>query len=232
MRDTKVIDHLRSPVSILPSANRGPSTALAALRRFVRPRALVERCELCGLALPAEHPHLVELSKQRLACACAACAILFDNQSGARYRRVPRRVRYLADFRLDEVQWDGLKLPINLAFFFNSGAAGKMLVYYPSPAGPTESLLDFESWAEIERANPVLIEMEPDVEALLVNRIGEAREYYLAPIDECYKLIGLIRSNWRGLSGGTEVWAEIERFFASLKERAAHANRGAKKDAC
>ena len=44
--------------------------------------------------------------------------------------------------------------------------------------------------------------MEDDVEALLVNRIGHARgfsnpEYYLAPIDECFKLVGLIRSRWQ-----------------------------------
>lgn len=225
MRDTEVINRLRSPVSSSPSANLRPSNALAALRRFVRPRAAAERCELCGLALPAEHPHLVELSNQHIACACAACAVLFDNQSAARYRRVPRRVRHLADFRLDEAQWAGLTLPVNLAFFFHCSAAGKTLVYYPSPAGPTESPLDLESWAEIARANPVLNEMEPDVEALLVNRIGEAREYYLAPIDECYKLIGLIRANWRGLSGGAEVWAEIGQFFTGLKERATAVRR-------
>jgi hypothetical protein len=66
--------------------------------------------------------------------------------------------------------------------------------------------------------------MEEDVAALLVNRIGHSRgaapaEYYLAPIDECYKLVGLIRTHWRGLSGGTEVWREIGGFFAALKEK-------------
>jgi hypothetical protein len=40
------------------------------------------------------------------------------------------------------------------------------------------------------------------------------------PIDECYKLVGLIRGNWRGLSGGTEVWQKIAGFFAELKNRA------------
>ena len=39
------------------------------------------------------------------------------------------------------------------------------------------------------------------------------------PIDECFKLVGLIRIHWRGLSGGTEVWEEIGRFFTSLNER-------------
>jgi hypothetical protein len=38
------------------------------------------------------------------------------------------------------------------------------------------------------------------------------------PIDECFRLVGLIRTHWRGLSGGTAVWAEIGRFFTALKE--------------
>ncbi len=70
----------------------------------------------------------------------------------------------------------------------------------------------------------ILKEMEPDVEALLVNRVASARnyasaEYYIVPIDECYKLVGLIRAYWHGLSGGTEVWEAIGKFFTELKER-------------
>ena len=100
-----------------------------------------------------------------------------------------------------------------------------MVAFYPSPAGATESLLPLETWQDIEDANPVIKEMESDVEALLVNRVGHARgfaapEYYVLPIDECYKLVGLIRAHWKGLSGGTEVWQEIGKFFDSLKQRA------------
>ena len=67
--------------------------------------------------------------------------------------------------------------------------------------------------------------------ALLVNRVGHVRgaapaEYYLVPIDECYKLVGLIRTHWRGLSGGTEVWREIGAFFAALKNESRFRSRG------
>jgi len=220
MDETDVINRLRTILPKPQSASRDPKSAIAALRQFVRPRsAVAERCDLCGVELAAEHQHLIEPSSRQIACACDPCAILFSNQRGAKYRRVPRRVRYLPDFRLDDAQWEGLLLPIGLAFFFQSSAAGKTVAFYPSPAGATESLLDLESWGEIVRDNPALGEMERDVEALLVNRIGAAREYYLAPIDECYKLVGLIRTNWRGLSGGAEVWAEITQFFDALKER-------------
>jgi hypothetical protein len=73
--------------------------------------------------------------------------------------------------------------------------------------------------------NPALNEMESDVEALLVNRLGYSRgysapEYYQLPIDECYKLVGLIRAHWSGLSGGSEVWQHIGEFFRSIQKRA------------
>lgn len=191
----------------------------AVLRQFVRPRPPVERCELCGLGLAAEHPHLLESATRQLHCCCDACSILFSGQHEARFRRVPSRAESLDDFLLSDEQWDGLHLPINLAFFIRSTAAGRVHAYFPSPAGATESLLTFETWDQLARENPVLGAMEPEVEALLVNRLGEDHSYYRVSIDECYKLVGLIRMHWRGLSGGTAVWAEIARFFAGLKER-------------
>ncbi len=192
---------------------------LASLRRFARPRIVPERCELCDAELAVEHAHLVELASRRLVCACEACAILFDNEGAARYRRVPRRVRFLPDFRLPDTAWEGLHLPIDLAFFLHSTAAGRVIALYPSPAGATESLVPLDAWQMLAEDNPLLRDFQPDVEALLVNRVGAARECYRVGIDECYKLVGLLRTHWRGLSGGTAVWDEIRRFFTELKKR-------------
>ncbi len=100
-----------------------------------------------------------------------------------------------------------------------STPAGRVVAFYPSPMGPTESLLKLSAWEKLERCNAVLKGMERDVEALLVNRVRGAREHFLVPMDECYSLVGLIRMNWRGLSGGQEVWEEIGRFFEELRER-------------
>jgi hypothetical protein len=200
-----------------PSQQRG---SFAALRQFVRERAPVERCELCSAKLAPDHQHLVEPSSRQLVCCCDACAILFSNQGDTRYRRVPRRVRALPDFRITDAQWDSLLIPISLAFFYASTPAGRVVALYPGPAGAIESLLDLGAWSDLARENPILGQLEPDVEALLVHRASGAREYYIAPIDICYELVGLIRTNWRGLSGGSEVWEEIGRFFARLKERA------------
>jgi hypothetical protein len=193
-------------------------TALASLRRFARPRAVQERCELCDTRLAVEHAHLVELASRGLVCVCDACALLFDGQGAAKYRRVPRRVLFLPDFRLPDAAWESLHLPIDLAFFLHSTPAGRVISLYPSPAGATESLVPLDAWQTLMEDNPILRDFQPDVEALLVNRTKAARECYRVGIDECYRLVGLIRTHWRGLSGGTAVWDEIHRFFANLKE--------------
>jgi hypothetical protein len=193
-------------------------SSFAALRRFTRKPKAAESCELCSAPLPPNHEHLIEPAVRRIVCSCTACAILFSGQPSARYRRLPRDVEFLGDFQLTDAQWEGLHLPINLAFFFRSTSAGRVLAVYPSPAGGTESLLTLEAWQQLEQENPVLRELEPDVEALLVNRLGPAREHYRVPIDACYRLVGLIRAGWRGLSGGAEVWEEIGRFFAGLNQ--------------
>ena len=97
---------------------------------------------------------------------------------------------------------------------------------YPSPGGATEAMLSGEAWQGLVTDNPAMATLLPDVEALLVNRVAQASEYFRVPIDECYKLVGLIRTHWRGLSGGTEVWREIGAFFTALQRRAGVGREG------
>jgi Family of unknown function (DUF5947) len=183
-----------------------------------------EHCELCRVEVFSEHPHLLELPQRRLLCACGACALLFSGRSDAKFKLVPREALRLIDFRMTDAEWDGLLIPINLAFFVQSSTDSRVTALYPSPAGATESLLSLETWSSIVDANPNLRLLQPDVEALLVNRVGHAREasaaeYYIAPIDDCYRLVGLIRVHWHGLSGGEEVWREIGNFFTELRTK-------------
>lgn len=195
------------------------SKPLDVLKQFVRRRDPVERCDLCGIELTDQHEHLVEPATRKLNCACEACSILFSNVEDSRFRRVPRRSKRLEGFEISDMQWSGLQLPIQLAFFFYSTPDERVIALYPSPAGATESLLPLDAWGEIVEQNPALEVLRPDVEALLVNRVGERREYFITPLDECYRLVGLIRSKWRGLSGGTEAWNAIAAFFDELGER-------------
>jgi len=206
------------PLGTIPKA--GP---LASLRQFARRRTTVERCEMCSCELAPDHQHLIEPEQRKLVCACDACALLFTTQAGTKLRRVPRRIRHLPLFQMTDIQWNSLMIPIEMAFFFNSSPHGRVVAFYPSAAGPIESLLAFETWNDVVNDNPVLAGMTADVEALLVNRVGAERgvpaEYYIVPIDQCYKLVGLIRLHWHGLSGGTEMWREIAAYFSALKEK-------------
>jgi hypothetical protein len=190
-----------------------------ARRGAVEREAALEQCELCGAPIPAEHRHVLELAGRDVLCACRPCSILFDGGDG-RLRLIPDRRLSLPDLRLDDVMWEELRLPVDVAFFVGGRA------FYPSPMGPTESLLELEAWEALVDANPILRTLEPDVEALLVDRVRGARRHWLVPIDECYALVGLIRTRWRGLTGGSEVWKELARFYEGLDRRSRPASAG------
>ncbi len=165
---------------------------------------------------------MLEQSSRELVCACRPCSLLFDRDGagGGRYKLIPERRLRLDGFAMSEQTWEELRIPVEMAFFFHSSEAGRVLAYYPGPMGPTESQLELDAWQELEAENPLLAELEADVEALLVNRVGGARRQWLVPLDDCYALVGLIRTCWRGLSGGSEVWREIDGFFEELDRRA------------
>jgi hypothetical protein len=200
--------------TVTHNRGRGP---LANLQQFVRKaRESVEFCELCASPLLPEHQHLLELDKHRISCACDACAILFVDNARQQFRRIPRDVFRLDDFTMDDQEWDSLLIPIKLAFFVCSSIDKRIVAQYPSAGGAMESSLDLEYWGAIVDRNPMLKQFAPDVEALLVNRISNPPQYYRAPIDHCYRLVGILRTHWRGLSGGTEVWKQIDTFFQHL----------------
>lgn len=217
----------QSPRSPLRNSTRGlASPRLARIAQQPTSRSAEaeaeERCELCGLPLPSEHRHLLDLERRSLLCACRACSTLFDRASagGGHYRRIPDRRLRLEDFELANAVWERLRIPVEMAFFFWNSAASRVVAFYPSPMGATESRLELDAWDELERANPVLAQLEPDVEALLVNRAHGARSHWLVPVDDCYRLVAVIRTGWRGFTGGKEVWLDIDRFFAELDARA------------
>jgi Family of unknown function (DUF5947) len=199
---------------------------MSALARLARRPAVVEtepeHCDLCGAVIAPEHRHVLDVSTRELRCACRPCSLLFDRPAAAegRLRLVGDRLLALPGFVLDDLMWEELRLPVDVAFFFRASDAGRVMAFYPSPLGPTESLLTFEAWAALEAANPVLATMADDVEALLVDRSRGARRQWIVPIDRCYALVGLIRLHWRGLTGGGVVWRELGRFFDGLDEEA------------
>ena len=105
--------------------------------------------------LDAEHSHLIELAARRILCACRPCYIVFEPEGAAqgKYRADSgRATRNRRDFAIEDAHWDALQVPIGLAFFFYNSLEKKMVAFYPSPAGATESLLPLDTGSEIARA--------------------------------------------------------------------------------
>jgi hypothetical protein len=200
------------------------------LRQFARKREMrppEEQCDMCSAEIAADHRHLLDLSRNTLICVCRPCSILFgDPGSGSgKYKLVSSRYLFLPDFQMTDEQWEDLTIPVNMVYMFHSTPANHVVAFYPSPAGAMESMLSLEGWDALVSNNPILNDLEPDVEALLINRVqnrgGDSYcEHYVVPIDACYELVGLIRLKWKGLSGGEEVWKAIGDYFTGLRKKA------------
>jgi hypothetical protein len=182
-----------------------------------------ERCDLCATPIPDEHAHVVNVESRNLLCTCRACYLLFTSEGAAqgKFRAVPDRYLYAPSFAFGDAQWDALEIPVRIAFFFFNSLLGRVVAFYPSPAGATESQLPLEAWREVVQANPVLETLAPDLEALLVygRRDRSGFDCFLVPIDACYELTGVVRQRWRGFDGGEEAWREIAAFFTRLREK-------------
>jgi hypothetical protein len=201
------------------------SPATTALERLVRRggpgQAAGSRCGFCSEPVPDAHRHVLDGEHETLQCACRACALLFVDApaGGERFRLVPQR-----RLRLEtQASPQSLGAPVGLAFFVRR-RDGSVVAHYPSPMGATRWEVDAGMWAGLQEAMPALRDMEPETEALLLNTARGANERWLVPIDDCYRLVAVVRRHWRGLSGGSEVWGEIDRFFDALQPAPAAAS--------
>jgi hypothetical protein len=201
---------------------RQRAEALATLRRIAgrqatEPKVAVagEVCDLCGRGIPDEHRHMLNLYERQIVCTCETC---WGLRSGdAEFRPVGNRTLWLRDFQMPDDLWAEFQIPIGLAFFMFSSLTECVIALYPSPAGATESELHFSTWNALVELNPILEELEPDAEALIVNRTSDPPTYAIAPIDRCYMLVGLVKMNWQGISGGPGVTKAVEQFFDELR---------------
>ncbi len=196
-----------------------PAGALSVLSRIrgSRPEpAPYERCEMCAAPVADEHQHVVNVGTRSLLCACRPCYLLFTHDDAAlAYRAVPDR--YLSFPDLAAPVWEELELPVGTAFLFVNSALGRVVAFYPGPAGATESELSLEAWERVVAAAPGLGTLQPDVEALLVHTEHQQAEAFLVPIDVCYELVGHLRQLWRGFDGGQDVRRRLEEFFGKVR---------------
>jgi Family of unknown function (DUF5947) len=213
-------------------SSRQRAAMVSGLKRLSKPRAPsgspaangrpgAERCDLCGNEIPDDHRHLLQLTERRILCACESCVAL--RSGDPELRPTGTRLVWLEDFELSGELWASFQIPIGLAFFLNSTTAGGVVAFYPSPAGSMESELDLDAWQQLIEANPVLESLDADGEALLVNRMSDPPQHAIVPIDECYRLVGLVKIGWEGISGGTGPEDAIAGFFEELRSRSAPA---------
>jgi hypothetical protein len=174
------------------------------------------RCDLCGARMSEEHRHLLDVHERRILCACEPCCAMRSGEDDL--RPTGTRTLRLEGFELSDELWAQFQIPIGLAFFFVSDVAGGVVALYPSPAGATECELYLSAWNELVAANPILADLEPEVEALIVNRLADPPVHAIVPIDRCYELVGMIKARWEGISGGDAVENAVEAFFARLSE--------------
>ena len=195
-------------------------TSSRTLQRFARraaeeSRSAAEKCDLCDEVVPVEHRHLLQSDERSVACVCQVCALLFARPEASlgKYRLIPDRYLYLADFTLTDAEWNALYIPVGMCFI----SAGRAT--YPGSLGPVDAFISAEVWSTLTARCRLLGELEPEVEALLINRTRGASDYFVVPIDTCFRLVGLVRTRWRGLTGGTELWQQLATFFEALRRR-------------
>jgi hypothetical protein len=180
------------------------------------PRAAPEeRCDLCGAPMPDDHRHLLHLDERRILCSCEPCWALHSGDP--EYRPAGMRTVWLDGLDCSDELWAGFQIPIGLAFFLRSSVTGGMVAFYPSPAGATESELGLDAWDALVERNPVLADLDADAEALIANRLADPPQYVIAPIDDCYRLVGMIKARWEGISGGAALETAVPEFFAGLR---------------
>ncbi|MEU6553824.1 DUF5947 family protein [Streptomyces sp. NPDC046915] len=180
----------------------------AAARRT----AAEELCDLCAAPVPDDHRHLHDGGREEVLCACRPCALLFTEgeEGDGRYRLIPLR-----RLRLPPVDTEPLGVPVGLAFFVPR-PDGTVLAHYPSPAGATRWEVDADAWRKVVAGCPPLAGLAPEVEALLVNTARGLAHHWIVPVDDCFRIVGLVRQEWQGMTGGETIWPVLERFFTEL----------------
>ncbi len=121
--------------------------------------------------------------------------------------------------------WHDLGVPVALAFVTFDRRRQRWIAVCPSPAGATEMPLPSDAWGEVALTVPLVAQLHPGIESLLIcggqHHVGGDRagdlEAFLAPTDICYRLMDSLRTTWHGFHGGDEAWRAIDAFLVDLR---------------
>jgi hypothetical protein len=182
----------------------------------LRPSTAHERCTLCSAPIGAKHDHLDSPERREIACACDGCALIIPSSEYARYRRVPRGVQRVGV--VDVAGWlDRLNVPVGIVAIVRDDRDGARLAY-PGPAGLVEATVDPAVWSALCSDVPAVAGLVPETEALVWSALTQ--EVLRTGIDVVFRLVGELRTHWRGIHGG-EGPAALARVLAELVEEAA-----------
>ena len=184
--------------------NSNGNVVFSAFRHLVRKRVPEESCDLCSAPLDSKACPPSRRRATQVMCACTPCAVLFTD-SMTRFRGISSAdVRHLPDCCLTHEDLGGVGYSDQSCFCvsFQRDRADDCLI--SKPWGRNRASLPADVWEEIVTHEPRLAKMQDDVQAFLVNRLAEPYQYYMAPIDKCFELVGTVRLYWKGFTGGTE----------------------------
>jgi hypothetical protein len=151
-------------------------------------------------------------------CACEACWALYSGD--AEYRPTGcGRCGWINASTVTPRRGRAFQIPIGLAFFMRSTVTGGVVAFYPSPAGATESELSLDVLGRAGRAQPVLEHLDPMPRRSSSTAPPSPTSTRSLPIDDCYALVGLIKSRWEGISGGAAIEQAVPEFFEAIRAR-------------
>ena len=178
------------------------------------PVAAGERCEMCSAPVADEHQHVVDVNSRSLMCTCrAVLPAVHRPEAQLRYRAVPDRYLAFPGFVLGRPTGTTCRSRSGWRSCSSNTAQDRVVAFYPSPAGATESELSMEAWDRVLEANPGLDTVLPDVEALLVRGIGRttASAATWSRSTRATSWSAGCGCTWRGFDGGQEARAGARR---------------------
>ena len=116
---------------------------------------------MCSVPIPADHRHLLHVEDRLIVCTCETCRALFSGEGA--YRPTGSRTVWLDGLDLSDELWASFRIPIGLAFFFQSSAGGPGGTAVSSrstrarPAPPSASSTSrrgFGSWPRTRCSSP------------------------------------------------------------------------------
>ena len=149
-------------------------------------------------------------------CTCRPCYLLFSRPG--RGPALPGRAGPLR--RVAASRWPRLgrlcRSRSALAFFFRNSTLGRMVAFYPGPAGATESRAAARRLGPDRGGEPAARPTSPRRRgaAGARRRTAATAQCHLVPIDACYELVGQLRRCGAASTAARRRTTAIDAFFA------------------